>query len=48
MILSAKAVTLASLNRDFSLGGTCKIRWKKKKIFSSPFSTLIFIDDEIN
>ena len=43
MILSAKAVTLASLNRDFSLGGHVRLDGKEK-IFSKPFSTLIFID----
>ena len=44
MILSAKAVTLASLNRDFSLGGHVRLDGKRKKIFSKPFSTLIFTD----
>ena len=44
MILSAKAVNLASLNRDFSLGGHVRLDGKRKKIFSKPFSTLIFID----
>ena len=44
MILSAKAVTLASLNRDFSLGGHVRLDGKRKKIFSKPFSTLIVMD----
>ncbi len=42
MILSAKAVTLASLNRDYSLGGHVRLDGKRKKIFSKPFSTLVF------
>ena len=33
MILSAKAVTLASLNRDFSLGGHVRLDGKRKKYF---------------
>ena len=33
MILSAKAVTLASLNRDFSLGGHVRLDGKEKNIF---------------
>ena len=44
MILSAKAVTLASLNRDYSLGGHVRLDGKRKKIFSKPFSTLVFKD----
>ena len=44
MILSAKAVTLASLNRDFSLGGHVRLDEKRKRIFSKPFSTLILMD----
>ena len=37
MILSAKAVTLASLNRDFSLGGHVRLDGKRKKYFLNPF-----------
>ena len=44
MILSAKAVTLASLNRDFSLGGHVRLDGKRKKIFSNPYSTLILMN----
>ena len=44
MILSAKAVTLAALNRDFSLGGHVRLDEKRKRIFSKPFSTLISTD----
>ena len=44
MILSAKAVTLSSLNRDYSLGGHVRLDAKRKKIFSRPFSTLVFLD----
>ncbi|MBF97237.1 MAG: Fumarate reductase flavoprotein subunit [Alphaproteobacteria bacterium MarineAlpha9_Bin4] len=44
MILSAKAVTLASINRDFSLGGHVRLDGKRKKIFSKPFSTLILME----
>ena len=45
MILSAKAVTLASLNREYSLGGHVRLDGKRKKIFSKPFSTLVFKDN---
>ena len=31
MILSAKSVTMASLNRDFSLGGHVRLDGKRKK-----------------
>ena len=41
MILSAKSVTMASLNRDFSLGGHVRLDGKRKKIFSKPFSTVV-------
>ncbi len=44
MILSARAVTLASLNRDFSLGGHVRLDGKSRKIFSKPFSTLVKMD----
>ena len=43
MILSAKSVTMASLNRDFSLGGHVRLDGKEK-IFNKPFSTLVFMD----
>ena len=41
MILSARAVTLASLNRDFSLGGHVRLDAKNISIFSKPYSTLV-------
>ena len=44
MILSAKSVTMASLNRDFSLGGHVRLDGKRKKIFSKPFSTVVFMN----
>ncbi len=44
MIISAKAVTYAALNRDFSLGGHVRLDGKRKKLFSNPFSTLVFYD----
>ena len=44
MILSAKAVTYASLNRDFSLGGHVRLDGKRKKLFTKPFSTLVYSD----
>ena len=44
MILSAKAVTYAALNRDFSLGGHVRLDGKRKKLFSKPFSTLVYSD----
>ena len=50
MIISAKAVTFAALNRDFSLGGHVRLDGKRKRLFSNPYSTLIFLDslDNIN
>ncbi len=44
LILSAKAVTLASLKRDHSLGGHVRLDGKRKKIFSNPYSTLVYKD----
>ena len=44
MILSAKAVTYAALNRDFSLGGHVRLDGKRKKLFTKPFSTLVYLD----
>ncbi len=43
MIFSAKAITLASLKRNHSLGGHVRLDGKRKKIFSRPYSTMIYI-----
>ena len=40
MILSAKSVTMASLNRDFSLGGHVRLDGKRKKYFLNLFQQL--------
>ena len=39
MILSAKSVTMASLNRDFSLGGHVRLDGKRKKYFQTFFNS---------
>ena len=42
MILSAKSVTMASLNRDFSLGGHVRLDGKRKKYFLNLFQHCIY------
>ena len=45
MILTAKAVTMASLERDNSLGGHVRLDCKSLLFFSNPFSTIIRIEN---
>ncbi len=44
MIITAKAVTIASLKRDKSIGGHVRLDKKTSSLFSKPYSTLVKIN----